>query len=79
MSYEESHNGQDNLLNVSQRSHMGNQRIQRNDSKKGENIFLPKYDCIRHFDLSLMLCCNLHVTYISYKITCVLHNETIFI
>ena len=52
MSYEESHSGQDNLLNVSQRSDMGNQRIQ-NDSKKGENIFLPKYDCIRHFDLSL--------------------------
>ena len=47
MSYEESHS----LLNVSQRSDMGNQRIQ-NDSKKGENIFLPKYDCIRHFDLS---------------------------
>ena len=34
MSYEESHSGQDNFLNVSQRSDMGNQRIQ-NDSKKG--------------------------------------------
>ena len=66
------------LLNVSQRSDMGNQRIQ-NDSKKGENIFLPKYDCIRHFDLSLMLCCTLHVTFISYKITYILQNENIFI
>ena len=81
MSYEESHSGQNNLLNVSQRSDMGNQRIQ-NDSKKGENIFLPKYDsffCIRHFDLSLMLCCKLHVTFISYKITYILQNENIFI
>ena len=34
ISYEESHSGQDNFLNVSQRSDMGNQRIQ-NDSKKG--------------------------------------------
>ena len=34
MSYEESHSGQDNFLNVSQCSDMGNQRIQ-NDSKKG--------------------------------------------
>ena len=34
MSYEESHSGQDNFLNVSQRSDMGNQRIQ-NNSKKG--------------------------------------------
>ena len=34
MSYEESHSDQDNFLNVSQRSDMGNQRIQ-NDSKKG--------------------------------------------
>ena len=66
------------LLNVLQRSDMGNQRIQ-NDSKKGENIFLPKYDCIRHFDLSLMLCCKLHVTFISYKITYILQNENIFI
>ena len=52
MSYEESHSGQDNLLNVSQRSDMGNQRIQ-NDSKKGENIFLPKYDCIPFHDALL--------------------------
>ena len=48
-------------------------------AKKGETIFLPKYDCIRHFDLSLMLCCKLHVTFISYKITYILHNENIFI
>ena len=78
MSYKESHNGQDNLRNVSQRSDMGNQKIQ-NDSKKAETIFLPKYDCIRHFDLSLMLCCKLHVTFISDKITYILHNENIFI
>ena len=76
--YEESLSGQDDLLNVSQRSDISNQRIQ-NDSKKGENIFLPKYDCIRHFDLSLMLCCKLHVTFISYKITYILQNENIFI
>ena len=36
MLYEESHSGQDNLRNVSQRSDMGNQRIQ-NDSKKRRN------------------------------------------
>ena len=48
-------------------------------AKKGETIFLPKYDCIRHFDLSLMLCCRLHVTFISYRITYILHNENIFI
>ena len=77
MSYEESHSGQDNFLNVSQRSDMGNQRIQK--AKKDENIFLPKYDCIRHFDLFLMLCCKLHVTFISYKITYILQNENIFI
>ena len=38
MSYEESHSGQDNLLNVSQRGDMGNQRIQ-NDSKKEKTYF----------------------------------------
>ena len=43
MSYEESHSGQDNLRNLSQRSDMSNQRI-KNDSKKGETISLPKYD-----------------------------------
>ena len=48
-------------------------------AKKDENIFLPKYDCIRHFDLFLMLCCKLHVTFISYKITYILQNENIFI
>ena len=36
MSYVESHSGQDNLRNVSQRNDMGNQRIQ-NDSKKRRN------------------------------------------
>ena len=36
MSYVESHCGQDNLRNVSQRNDMGNQRI-RNDSKKRRN------------------------------------------
>ena len=47
--------------------------------KKQKPYFLPKYDCIRHFDLSFMLCCKLHVTFISYKITYILHNENIFI
>ena len=39
MSYEESHSGQDNLRNVSQRSDMGNQGIQtiQNDSKNRRN------------------------------------------
>ena len=41
MSYEESHSGQDNLRNVSQRSDMGNQGIQ-NDSKKKETIFFAE-------------------------------------
>ena len=36
MSYEESHSRQDNLLNVSQRSDMGNQRIQ---EKRRKHIF----------------------------------------
>ena len=34
-------------------------------AKKEEAIFLSKYDCISPFDLSLMLCCKLHVTFIS--------------
>ena len=38
MSYEESHSGQDNFRNVSQRSDMGNQRI-KNDSKKKEKPY----------------------------------------
>ena len=41
MSYEESHCGQDNLRNVSQRSDMGSQRIQ-NDSKKRRNHILAE-------------------------------------
>ena len=36
MSYKESHSVQDNLRNVSERSDMGNQKIQ-NDSKKSRN------------------------------------------
>ena len=72
MPYEESHSGQDNLRNVSQCSDMGVQGI-KNDSKKGETIFLPKYHCIRHFDLSLMLSCKLHVIFISYKSTLFVH------
>ena len=56
--------------NVSQRSDMGIQRTKnKDDSKKGETIFLPKYDCRRHFDLSMMLCCKLHVTFTLYKFT----------
>ena len=80
MSFKESHSGQDNLRNVSQRSDMGNQRIT-NDSKKGETIFLPKCDCIHHFDPSLVLFCKLHVIFISKKITYILetYNENIFI
>ena len=78
MPYEESHSGQDNLRNVSQCSDMGVQGI-KNDSKKGETIFLLKYHSIRHFDLSLMLSCKLHVTFISYKFTHILHNKNIFI
>ena len=70
MLYEESHSGQDNLRNVSQRSDMGNYRIQ-NDSKKRRNHIFA--------DDVLMLCCKLHVTFISYKITYILHNENIFI
>ena len=53
MSYEESHSGQDNFRNVSQRSDMGNQRIKNDSKKKEKPYFLPKYDCIRHFDLFL--------------------------
>ena len=84
MSHEESHSGQDNLRNISQRSDMGVQGI-KNDSKKRRNHILPKYHCIRHFDLSLMLSFKLHVTFISYKMvlikekeckfTHILHNE----